>query len=48
MQKKFLVKTTAQKISEKEALKLYSDLITPDITALEKFKKKAKIGKITF
>ena len=34
--KKFLVKTTIQKINEKEALKLYSDLITPDITALEK------------
>ena len=42
MQKKFLVKITTQKISEKEALKLYSDLITPDITALEKSKSKGK------
>ena len=32
--KKFLAKITTQKISEKEALKLYSDLITLDITAL--------------
>ena len=34
--KKFLIKITTQKINEKHALKLYSDLITPDITALEK------------
>ena len=40
--KKFLVKITTQKISEKYALKLYSDLITPDITALEKSKSKGK------
>ena len=40
--KKFLVKITTQKINEKEALKLYSDLITPDITALEKSKSKGK------
>ena len=46
--KKFLVKITNQKISEKYALKLYSDFVTPDITALEKSKSKAKIGEITF
>ena len=40
--KKFLVKITTQKISEKGALKLYSDLIAPDITALEKSKSKGK------
>ena len=40
--KKFLVKITTQKINEKDALKLYSDLITPDITALEKSKSKGK------
>ena len=40
--KKFLVKITTQKISEKEALKLYSDLIDPDITELEKSKSKGK------
>ena len=40
--KNFLVKITTQKISEKEAFKLYSDLITPDITALEKTKGKCK------
>ena len=34
--KKFLVKMTAQKISEQEALELYSDLIIPDINALKK------------
>ena len=39
---KFLVKITTQKISEKEALRLHSDLITPDITALEKTKGKSK------
>ena len=33
--KKFLVKITPQEISDNEALKLYSDLIIPDITALE-------------
>ena len=33
---KLLLKITTQKIIEKETLKLYSDLITPDITALEK------------
>ena len=42
MQKKFLVKITTQKISEKEALELYFDLIAADITALEKSKGKAK------
>ena len=36
------MKITTQKISEKEALKLYSDLITPDIAALEKSKGKSK------
>ena len=40
--KKFLVKIITQKISEKDALKLYSDLITPDITALEKSKGKGR------
>ena len=40
--KKFLVKITNQKISEKYALKLYSDCVTPDITALEKSKSKGK------
>ena len=33
--KKFLVKITPQEISDNEALKLYSDLIIPDITTLE-------------
>ena len=36
------MKITTQQISEKEALKLYSDLITLDITALEKTKGKGK------
>ena len=36
------MKTINQNISEKDALKLYSDLITPDITALEKSKDKGK------
>ena len=40
--KKFLLKITTQKISEKEALKLYSDLIIPDIATLEESKGKAK------
>ena len=40
--KKFLVKITTQRISEKGALKLYSDLIIPDITELEKSKSKGK------
>ena len=40
--KKFLVKITTQKFSEKEALKLYADLITPDITELENAKGKGK------
>ena len=39
---KFLVKITTQKISEQEALELYSDLITPDIIELEKTKGKDK------
>ena len=34
--KKYLVKITTKKISGKETLKLYSDLIIPDIGALEK------------
>ena len=34
--KSFLVKIITQKISGKDALKLYSDLITLDITPLEK------------
>ena len=40
--KKLLVKITTQKISEKKAHKLNSDLITPDITELEKSKSKGK------
>ena len=40
--KKFLVKITAAKISEKEALELYSDFIIPEIAALEKSKGKSK------
>ena len=40
--KKILLKITTQKISEKESLKLYSDLTTPDIDALEKSKSKSK------
>ena len=40
--KKFLVKITTQKNNEKEALKLYSNLITPNITASEKSKSKGK------
>ena len=40
--KKFLVKITTQKIIEKEALKLYSDLMDPDISALEKSARKSK------
>ena len=40
--KKLLVKITTQKISEKEVLKLYSDLIILDIAALEKSKSKSK------
>ena len=40
--KKFLVKISTQKISENETLDLYSDLIAPDITVLEKSKGKAK------
>ena len=38
--KKFLVKITTQKISEKETYELCSDLIKPDINALEKSKSK--------
>ena len=34
--KRFLVKITTQKINEKDALKLYSNLIAPDITDLKK------------
>ena len=40
--KKFLVKITTQKLSEKEALKLYSDLIILDIATLEKSNSKSK------
>ena len=40
--KKFLVKITTKKISEKEALELYSDLITPDIIKLRNAKSKGK------
>ena len=40
--KKFLVKMTTQKISEKEAFELYSNLITPEITELENTKERGK------
>ena len=40
--KKFLAKITSQKITEKKAHELLSDLITPDIPALEKLKNKDK------
>ena len=40
--KYFLVKITTQKISEKKAHKLYSNLITSEITALEKSKSKGR------
>ena len=46
--KKFLVKITTQKISEKEAFELYSDLISPDITELKKSKVRPKIREVTF
>ena len=36
------MKITIQEICEKETIKLYSDLIIPDITALEKSKGKSK------
>ena len=41
-EKKFLVKITNQKISEKDAKELYSDLITPDIIELKNTKGKGK------
>ena len=40
--KNFLLKITTQKISEKNALKMYSDSITPDITKLKTTKGKGK------
>ena len=40
--KNFVEKITIQKISEKDAKKLYSDLIAPDITGLENAKGKGK------
>ena len=40
--KSFLVKITTQKIIEKEVLKLYFNLITPDITKLKNAKGKGK------
>ena len=46
--KKFLVKITTQKLSEKEALKLYSDLIISNIAALEKPKSQSKKGEKIF
>ena len=42
---KNLVKLTTQKICEKHVLKLYSHLIAPDITVLEKSKSKGKDGR---
>ena len=38
----FLVKITAPKTSQEDAFKLYFNLITPDITELEKTKGKGK------
>ena len=38
-----MVKISTQKISEKEALKLYSDFITPDITGLINAKGRGKV-----
>ena len=38
--KTLLVRITTQKISKEEALELYSDLISPDITKLENAKGK--------
>ena len=38
----FFVKTATQKISKNKTLKLYSDLIAPDISAFEEWKGKAK------
>ena len=46
-EKKFLGKITTQRISKKEALKLYSDLIIPDIPELGKSKVRVKVGEIT-
>ena len=40
--KKFLEKITTQKINKEDAEKLYSNLITPDITELENMKAKGK------
>ena len=40
--KKFLEKITTQKIGKKTAHELYFDLITADISALEKSKSKGK------
>ena len=40
--KTFLVRITSQKISEKEAHELYSDLIAPNITGKENAKGKDK------
>ena len=40
------MKTTASEISEKEAFKLYSDLIIPDTAALEKSNSKSKDRRI--
>ena len=41
-----MVKITTLKISEKKAHELHSDLITPNITALEKSKSKGKDRRI--
>ena len=41
--KVFLTRITAQKVSEKEARDLYSNLITPDINELKNAKVKAKL-----
>ena len=46
--KKFLLKISAQKISEEDAKELYSDLITPDIIELKNTKCKGKKRDRTF
>ena len=41
-EKRFLGKITTQRINKKEAFKLYSNLMIPDISELEKSKIKSK------
>ena len=46
--KKILLKIITQKVTEKDALKLNSDLITPNIIALENEIVRTKIQEITY